>query len=274
MATLTTSEQLLAASEAYSFGSYGGKVRLLVYGRLTGQSVADNCSTVILRLVRAIDGNSSGVGYRYDSASASVSGELEQSWSGGSSGGYLYVGEHEIAAWEFTLSHNADGSRQVVFDAAYDDTYISPRTLSGIVFALPPLARTCTIAGVQTHDGEGVTVEVSGRLSTWLTVYAGETEIFSQAYLSGQTLWMAPSQQLAVARAAGQAAAATLTLVLTTYTDHNYTTAVGSVSQSVEFPLRGQLRVGQRPGRVFVYRNGAWRAAMAFVYAGAWRAGR
>lgn len=275
MATLTNTYQLLAESDYYTFLSqYNGKVAIRLYAKINSQDTANNASVVMVKLTRNIIGQYSNVGYRYDSASASLGGTLSHSWSGGSSGGYQYVGEHVVFEKEFWVSHNENGTCALTLSAWYDDTYISERSISAVSFELPTIPRKGEISSVAVSGQgieEGLVVFYSRPSSNFIYVlemHAGGQLIFSrQGNLSGAPITLSAAELLALYRALGRGGSITLRLHTVTAQGvgigrSDYTMASGGLGnihlRQGGMWRRGLLYVGRSPAVVMVRKNGVW----------------
>ncbi len=275
MATLTYTYQMLAESDYYTFLSqYNGKVAIRLYAKLNSQDVASNTSVVMIKLTRNINGDYSNVGYGYDSASASLGGTLSHSWSGGSSGGYHYVGEHVVFEKEFWVAHNENGSCSLTLSAGYDDTYISERSISAVSFDLPAIPRKGEILSVIVSPQgveEGVVVfhsRPSNDFNYTLEMFVGGQRIFiREGYASGTPISLDASELLTLYRELGRGGSVTFRL----HTFDAQWVGIGRCDYAATLNglgnihlykngawHRGLLYVGRSPAVVMVRKNGAW----------------
>lgn len=149
MATLTDKYQLLDESDDYTFNSdYSGKVRIRLYARYSGQSVANNTSLVYVKLTKYLTGSSKQVKMGCSSWAASMWGSLEYETSHSEYASFYAGSEYTIFEKAYTVQHNADGTRSLALGAAYDNSYISPPegelSISSVTCDLPTIPRAST----------------------------------------------------------------------------------------------------------------------------------
>ena len=142
MATLTTEYQLLAQSSEHTFlSAYNGKVRIRLYAKYSGQSVANNTSLVYVKLTRYLTGSSSQVKYSCYEKVATLSGDLSASYSNSAYTSFYAGSEYTIIEQAYTVNHNADGSKSLTLRAVYDDSFIPSLSIGNVTCTLPTIPR-------------------------------------------------------------------------------------------------------------------------------------
>lgn len=275
MATLTTSYQLLAESDSYTYNSnYAGKVCLRLYAKIGSQSVSGNTSTVDIRLVKYLTAQYSNVYYSCYQKDASLSGDLSHTWSDSAYASYYPQTEYIVFERSFSVAHNADGSKSLSLAASYDDSFIAALSVGAVVCSLPTIPRKSSIGGVSLASGaieQGFSVSFSPASSSFShrveLVVSGSTIVARDSYSSGVAITLSAAELLALYRMKTKA----VTVRLITRSGGS---EIGRAETAVTLSAlgnahartggqwrRGMICVGASPGVMMIKQDGEWRVA-------------
>lgn len=155
MATLSTTYQLLAESDYYTFLSdYNGKVCIRLYAKYNNQDISGLTSSVGIKLTKNLTGTSSSVHYSCYQKTASLDGDLSHSYSNSDYATFNALSEYVIFEETFTVTHDDDGRKSLELSASYDDSYISPLTTGWVSCDLPTIPRQATITSAKNFTDE------------------------------------------------------------------------------------------------------------------------
>ncbi len=275
MATLTTTYQLLAQSEPYTFlAANNGTVCLRLYARVSAQRVGDNASTVDIKLTKYLTGTSSAVQYSCYQKTAALSGDLAHTWSDSAYATFQAKSEYTVFEKAFSVAHNADGTKSLSLAASYDDSYIAALTIPTVVCTLPTIARKSEIGGVGLSGSaieQGFSVSftpASASFSHRVELLAGGSTVAARdAYSSGTTIVLTAAELLSLYRMKTK----TVTVRLITKSGGS---EIGRVETTVTLSAlgnahlqiggawkRGMICVGASPGVMMIRRSGEWKVA-------------